>query len=82
MQLEILTPEARVFEGTVTAVSFPGIGGRFQVLENHAPLISALGEGELRLESAEGNKTVQISSGFVEVLRNKVIVLIEGTIND
>lgn len=82
MQLEILTPDAKVYEGEVSAVSLPGIGGGFQVLNGHAPLISALTEGTLKLESPEGSKEMTIKSGFVEVLNNKVVVLIEGaTVN-
>ncbi len=45
MHLEILTPEKKVFEGEVTVVTFPGADGSFQVLDNHAPLISLLKEG-------------------------------------
>ncbi len=78
MQLEILTPDEKVYEGEVSSVSLPGIDGGFQVLNNHAPVISALTEGVLRLVSTEGTREMNIKSGFVEVLNNRVVVLIEG----
>jgi len=78
MQLEILTPDKKIYEGEVSSVSLPGITGGFQVLNNHAPLISALSKGTLTLESPEGSQKMNIKSGFVEVLNNRVVVLIEG----
>lgn len=53
MQVEIITPEMEVFKGEANAVQFPGLDGSFQVLSNHAPIISALAEGELKVNLTE-----------------------------
>lgn len=50
MQLEIITPEAKVFTGEVDAVQLPGLDGSFQVLNNHAPIISALSKGTMKID--------------------------------
>ncbi|MFB9863716.1 ATP synthase F1 subunit epsilon [Rufibacter immobilis] len=79
MYLEIITPDKRVFEGEVTSAQFPGINGRFEVLNNHAALISALENGPVRITPATGTPLVfQIDGGVVEVLDNKIIVLAEA----
>lgn len=78
MRLEIITPDRKVFEGEVSSAVFPGIAGQFEVLNNHAPLISALQTGELRITSAAGRETFRVSGGVVEVLRNNVTVLAES----
>lgn len=79
MQLEILTPERKVYEGDVAIATFPGTDGSFQVLDNHAPLISLLSEGIVEYKTRAGNReTVKITGGVVEVLRNKVILLADG----
>ena len=78
MQLEILTPEKKIFEGDVTIVTFPGANGSFQVMDNHAPLISLLKEGTVEYKGKEGASRINIIGGVVEVLKNKVIVLATG----
>ena len=79
MHLEILTPEKKVFEGTVDIVTFPGADGSFQVMDNHAPLISLLSEGVVEFKSkASGADSIRITGGVVEVLKNKVILLADG----
>lgn len=78
MKLTVLTPEKKLFDGEVTGVKLPGTNGSFEILKNHAPIISALIEGELRIQAAEGTKNFQITSGFVEGLNNNVTVLVEG----
>ena len=81
MHLEILTPEKKIFEGNVTTVTFPGADGSFQVLDNHAPLISLLKEGVVEYRSSkESNQTLRITGGVVEVLKNKVVLLADGVI--
>lgn len=79
MHLEILTPEKKLFEGEVTIATFPGVEGSFQVMDNHAPLISLLQQGVLEYKGKEGTKRVSILGGVVEVLKNSVIVLATGT---
>lgn len=78
MYLEILTPEKKVFEGDVSSATFPGSDGSFQVLNNHAPLVSLLAEGTVEYKVNEKRQKVQITGGVVEVLKNKVIVLADG----
>ncbi len=80
MNLEILTPERKVFSGDVYGVQLPGITGLFEVLDKHAPLVSALKAGRLKVLKDKNNHQAnyEIQSGFVEVLNNKVIVLVEG----
>jgi F-type H+-transporting ATPase subunit epsilon len=78
MHLEILTPEKKIFDGEVTIVTFPGVEGSFQVLDNHAPLISLLKPGTVEYKGKEGASRINISGGVVEVLKNKVIVLATG----
>ena len=74
--LEIITPSKTAFVGEVTSITVPGVKGEFQVLINHAPLISNLEVGEIKLADSEGKETFYVTSGgVVEVLHNKVLVL-------
>lgn len=87
MNLEILTPEKKLYSGEVYGVQMPGISGSFEVLEKHAPLVSALKAGRVKvLKEKPGSGPLgqghvanfDIQGGFVEVLNNKVTVLVEG----
>lgn len=78
MTLEILTPDKKVFEGTVTAVTVPGTLGSFQILKDHAPIISTLEDGPVIVKGTSGEDIFTIRGGVVEVLDNKVIVLAEA----
>jgi F-type H+-transporting ATPase subunit epsilon len=80
MTLEILTPERKLFSGEVYGVQMPGISGSFEVLDKHAPLVSALKPGRLKVlrDKQAHSAYFDIQSGFVEVLNNKVTVLVEG----
>ena len=79
MKLEILTPEQKVFTGDVYGIQLPGISGLFEVLDKHAPLVSALKAGTLKILKDKNNtESFSIQSGFVEVLNNKATVLVEG----
>ena len=81
MKLEIITPDKKVFAGEARAVTFPGTEGQFQVLDNHAPLVSTLGIGDIVVEGAtSGRQVYRVDGGVVEVLRNKVLVLAEAII--
>jgi F-type H+-transporting ATPase subunit epsilon len=83
MNLEILTPERKLYSGDVYGVQLPGVDGLFEVLEKHAPLVSALKAGKLKvLKDKQQSDTEQysIQGGFVEVFQNKVTVLVEGAI--
>jgi F-type H+-transporting ATPase subunit epsilon len=80
MELEILTPEKKLFSGNVYGVQLPGINGSFEVLDKHAAMVSALGTGTLKvLHDKAGTKTESftISGGIIEVLRNNISVLVE-----
>ena len=79
MNLEILTPEKKIFSGEVYGVQLPGISGSFEVLEKHAPIVSALKAGKLKILKDKNSSTqYSIQGGFVEVINNKTTVLVEG----
>jgi F-type H+-transporting ATPase subunit epsilon len=81
MQIEILTPEKKLFSGNAYGIQLPGVGGSFEVLEKHAPMVSALGNGVVKIlldKSGKNNNVYTIKGGFIEVLDNKVTVLLEG----
>lgn len=79
MTLEILTPETKLYSGEVYGIQMPGIDGSFEVLDRHAPLVAALGKGNIKvLRSKTEFTNYKIESGFVEVLNNKTTVLVEG----
>ena len=83
MTLEILTPETKLYSGEVYGIQLPGIAGSFEVLDKHAPLVSALKAGKLKVLKDKNQKNIAwftIESGFVEVLNNKVTVLVEGAV--
>ena len=67
-----------IFEGEVSLVTFPGADGSFQVLNNHAPLVSLLKDGVLEYKTKDATQQVNITGGVVEVLKNKVVVLADG----
>jgi len=90
MFLEIVTPEVILYSGEVTSVAVPGVNGEFQMLDNHAPIVSTLGKGNVKiygavqLDKAVENKfskgvnnetLLAINSGTLEMKDNKVIVL-------
>lgn len=77
-RLEIVTPRKVVFSADVTSFSAPGVVGGFQVLRSHAPLLSAIGIGEVKVVDTNGvEKHYATSGGFVEVHENKVVLLAE-----
>ena len=78
MNLEIITPDKKIFAGEASTVTFPGIDGQFQVLNQHAPLVSTIGQGNLVVETSTGKQTYIVDGGVVEVLNNNVLVLAEA----
>lgn len=77
LHVSIVTPQATAFNGTVLAVTVPGSKGTFQVLYNHAPIISSLEVGIIKLEDAQNNVMYYASrGGFVEVLNNNVSIIV------
>jgi F-type H+-transporting ATPase subunit epsilon len=77
IKLEIVTPERLVFDETVDGVTLPGSEGELGVLPHHAPLISTLGVGELRIREGANEEWFAIVGGFVQVLPDKVVVMAE-----
>ncbi len=76
MHLDILTPDKALFSGEVTSVVLPGSKGQFEVLKNHAAIVSSLDKGTVKVKTVEGNtETFEVSGGVVEVLDNKITVL-------
>jgi F-type H+-transporting ATPase subunit epsilon len=77
-KLEIVTPKKIIYSGDVQSFTAPGVVGSFQVLYNHAPLLSAIGVGEVKLRDAQGNEMrYATSGGFVDVVKNSVTMLAE-----
>lgn len=79
MNVVVLTPDKEIFKGSIKSIKVPGIGGEFEILNNHAPIVSSLGSGKVRIiDDANASKIFSISMGFIEVLNNEVSVLVEG----
>lgn len=77
MFLEIISPQEIIFSGEVTEVFLPGKEGHFEVLNDHAPIIALLQKGEIKVTKTDGSKEIfNTESGFVEVLDNKITVLV------
>ena len=77
IQLEIVTPERLVYEDEVDSVNVPGIEGELGILPHHAPLVSILGFGELRIRKGGAEESFAIVGGFVQVRPDKVVVMAE-----
>ena len=92
MFLEIVTPESSIFQGDVEIITVPGVDGEFQMLNNHAPIVSLLQEGKVRFSGdinideqfqdkfIKGDKNsfeLMINSGTIELSNNKVIILVD-----
>ena len=76
MILEIITPEQKTFEGEVTSVKFPGTSGEFEILNNHAPIVSTLTKGDIRvIDTNNKTENFTINGGVIEMQNNKIIVL-------
>ena len=79
MQLEIVTPYEKVFEGEAKHVQLPGKEGLFGILDNHAPIVATLAKGRIKVEATDGDiQHFEIVGGVVEMNNNKVIVLAEN----
>jgi F-type H+-transporting ATPase subunit epsilon len=78
MLLEIYTPDKKVFEGQVDSATFPGSKGSFQVLNNHAPIISTLDKGRVVYKIKNEVNEMLILGGVVEVKNNKAVLLAKG----
>lgn len=76
MKLNIITPEDTLYEGEVKSVQLQGTDGRFQLLNNHAPIISALAKGKIKITD-NNDQTIEyeINGGLVEMSKNKIQIL-------
>jgi F-type H+-transporting ATPase subunit epsilon len=78
MQLEIITPEKKIYTGDIKLVQVPGSKGSFEILNNHAPIISTLENGEIKIIDMQDRKIYfDIKGGVIEVNQNKIIILAE-----
>ncbi len=77
LQLNIISPERVVYKGQVENVTVPGTLGSFEILTDHAPIISSLEAGQVEYTTKEGRQRLGIKSGFVEVKKNEVNVCVE-----
>jgi len=92
MFLEIVTPEASIFQGDVDSVTVPGVDGEFQMLNNHAPIVSLLQEGKIKIQGNvtieeefenlfskedKNNRILAINSGTIELSDSKIIILVD-----
>lgn len=78
INLEIISPSKIVFEGEVDSITVPGSSGSFQILKNHAPIVSTLEIGEIKLKIGNTNRYFAISGGTIEVVNNKVLILADS----
>ncbi len=88
MNIDILTPEKKLYTGTVKSVSVPGIEGDFQILDNHAPIVSTLKAGKIKLDTPQNDTSnfeksndnlfeICIEGGIIEMNKDKIIILAE-----
>ena len=79
MHLEIVTPHKNLFSGRVNLVQLPGVNGSFEILKNHAPIISTLKKGTIKIRNYVGEEEFfDIEGGVVEVKKNMIIVLVDS----
>ena len=81
MKLEIITPEKTIYSGNVDLVQVPGKKGSFEVLEFHAPIISTLENGKIKILEKGNEKFFNTKGGVIEVKENNVIILVESIIS-
>ena len=78
LNIEIITPAEVIFKGNADSISLPGTKAPFQVLKDHAPIVSSLDEGKIKIDISGKEKIFQSSTGFAEINNNKVSVLVES----
>ena len=77
MKVIISKPDTTLYDGDAKLVQLPGTGGLFEMLDNHAPIISSLGKGTIRLVTDEGEKTFGIRGGVVKGQQNDLMILVQ-----
>ena len=79
MKIDIITPDKKVFEGDIKSVRVPGKKGSFQVLKDHAPIISTLDNGNVIIVDEDGNEKIfEVTGGVIEVKANNIILLADS----
>jgi F-type H+-transporting ATPase subunit epsilon len=81
MKLDIITPERKIYQGDVYGIIVPGVSGYFELLDNHAPIVAALGSGTIKIlkdKTGTNREEYKVSGGFVEMSNNNTMVLLEG----
>lgn len=79
MKIEIITPDTKIYEGDIKSIRVPGRKGSFQVLKDHAPIVSTLENGPVIMVDQTGTETrYEINGGVIEVKMNKIILLVES----
>ncbi len=79
MFLEIISPQKKIFSGEVKQVLVPGSKGQFEILRNHAPIVSTLAAGKIKIVSLDGEKTFfDIKSGVIDLKDNNIIILVDS----
>ncbi len=83
MVISVLAPDKEFFSGEIKSVKVPGVSGQFEVLQNHAPIVSALSAGPVYIKKQNGEDLIfSIRQGFIEVLANEVSLLVQGIETD
>jgi len=81
MKIEIVTPDSKVYSGEIRSVRVPGTKGSFQVLKDHAPIISTLDSGTVYISDDQGNEVrYEITGGVIEVKKNRIILLADSVV--
>ena len=78
MNLNIVSPENTIFTGEAQSVTIPGSKGEFEVLDNHAPIISSMKAGTLKFKTNGEERKIEIKSGFIDVANNEVSICVES----
>ncbi|NBB89087.1 MAG: ATP synthase F1 subunit epsilon [Bacteroidetes bacterium] len=79
MNVHILSPEEKLFQGKASVLTLPGEDGSFQILPQHAPIVASLADGDILIKNEKGEEEkLFIRSGFIEVLNNTVNILVQG----
>ena len=77
MKVKIIKPDSTLYDGEASVVDLPGTGGRFEILNDHAPIISSLRHGTLRIVTAEGEKSFEIRGGVIKGEHNDLTILVQ-----
>lgn len=75
MEVQIITPDKTIYSGEADSVVFPGLYGKIGILDDHAPLVSSMKKGQIKVRKDNADQFFDVDGGVVEVLKNKVIVL-------